>query len=130
MQCLELKVHQDHLVFLGLSDHLEIEELWDLKVNMVTLEKLVKRDLLANLVFQVLVDPKVHAEKRDLLANLVLLELVDTLVTKENLVTRVLLVLKVSMKKVVVKVLLVHLVTKVCLETMVCTYYRDCYDTQ
>ena len=50
------------------------------KVNVVTLERLVKKDLLANLVFQVLVDPKVHAEKRDLLGNLVLLVIKDLLV--------------------------------------------------
>ena len=92
LECLELKVKREELepmvhldlpVFLDLLDPLEIEELLAyldqldqldqeelrvLKVNVVTQEKLAKKDHLVQLVFQDqvdLLDPEVHVEKRD-----------------------------------------------------------------
>ena len=121
----------DPLVFLGLLDPLEIEELLvypdqlDLlvqgellvpKESVGTQEKLVKKDHPDLLVCQVqldLLDPEVQEEKRDLLESPVLLESVDVLVIKDLLVLQdqwvlqAVLVFQVLQEKLV---LLVHLV--------------------
>ena len=140
LECPEQKVRKeeweqtvllDPLVFLGLLDPLEIEELLVypdqldllvqgellvLKESVGTQEKLVKKGHLDLLVCQVqldLLDPEVQEEKRDLLESPVLLELVDVLVIKDLLVLQDqwvlqgVLVFQVLQEKLV---LLVHLV--------------------
>merc|ERR1711971_732570 len=127
----EQTVLLDPLVFLGLLDPLEIEELLVypdqldllvqgellvLKESVGTQEKLVKKGHLDLLVCQVqldLLDPEVQEEKRDLLESPVLLESVDVLVIKDLLVLQDqwvlqgVLVFQVFQEKLV---LLVHLV--------------------